>query len=659
MQKRGLFFLAAILSVIFLPVADAEISINGPGKSVVNIGDGAVISGYILRDTDTIATFKLILSCTTEQQLLAKSVSLQANAKKDYSEKIVIPEYLEGTCVIKATLDQSNNIIDQASSPTFTISKDLSGTFNIDKEKIKRGDSLSIDAAVTKLDGTLLNGAATLHFKQGETDVFVDTIQISKGKFTYKYDTKENPSGQYTLEIIVQDVYGNAKTFQAGTFLILGDMLIFAEPDKMHYNPGDDIKIKGEATILDKVVDDANVELKLDENTAETDVSKGKFSKSIQVPYTITSGAHIVDVSVEDKFGNRGNAQISIIVDPAPTKLDFTKENESYLPGEVIKIVPVLLDQTGNVIDVDIGVIISNPKGKETFTDTIKSNSEYEFHLADDALPGAWNIHLFAMGKEHDGTILIGEKTLISYVILNQTLFITNSGNIRFSNPIKIEYKSLDKMFTFVKEFTIDTNETAAVNLAKGVEAGVYDIYVADKLFEDVAITKSGWPADKIITFVLGFIALILLIILIWYILGWKRHGRRPMKRNFKEKWHDDKRIVSAHKPRDEREHVSLFKQKMATHVETHKPKIHLRIRKSKEPDEFIYEIPKKKEHTMMPPAGRRDYDPYSFGSEPEGWREPGNTQDEEPKYSYVESSSYEEKEDATKKKKGLFNMFD
>ena len=659
MQKRGLFFLAVMLSIVFLPMADAEISINGPGKSAANIGDEIVMNGHLMRDADTIGTFKLVLSCTTEQQLLAKSISLKANVKKDFSENLVIPEYLEGDCVIKALLDQAGKIIDQASSPTFTISRDLSGSFKIDKEKIKRGDSLTIDAAITKLDGTQFNGIATLHFKQGGTDVFVDTVQINKGKFVYKYNTKENPSGQYIVDAVVQDVYGNAKIFQAGTFLILGDMLIFAEPDKLHYMPGDDAKVSGEATILDRPVDDANVKLKLDENTAETDVSKGKFSKSIQVPYTITSGTHVVDVSIEDEFGNRGNVQVSIIVDPAPTKLDFAKEKESYLPGEVIKIVPVLLDQAGNVIDTEIGVIISNPKGKETFTDTIKSNSEYEFHLADSALPGAWNIHLFAMEKEHDGTIMIGEKTVIDYVILNQTLYITNSGNVRFSSPVKVEYKSLDKIFTFVKEFTIGTNETAAVDLAKGVEPGVYDIYVADKVFEDVAITKSGWPADKIITFLLGLIALVLIILLIRYILGWKRHGRRAVNRNFKDKRHDDKRIVFAHKPRDEREHVHLFRQKMKTHVETQKPKLRLRIKKSKEPDEFVYEIPKKKEHPITPKRENRDYDPYSFGNEPDEWREQKNTYKDEPKYSYVESSSYEEKEDIAKKKKGLFNMFD
>ncbi|MEK6839475.1 MAG: hypothetical protein AABX72_00915, partial [Nanoarchaeota archaeon] len=106
----------------------------------------------------------------------------------------------------------------------------------------------------------------------------------------------------------------------------------------------------------------------LGENKIEKEIYDGRFSKSIQIPYTITSGTQTITLEIEDLYGNRGTLPLSIIVDPSPTKLDFTKEKDSYLPHDTVKITPVLVDQAGNVVATDIGIIISNPKGKELFS---------------------------------------------------------------------------------------------------------------------------------------------------------------------------------------------------------------------------------------------------------------------------------------------------
>ncbi len=660
MQKRERALWIVSLWILMMPVVVAELSLQGPGKSIMNIGDEITVSGYMQRDTNTIATFKLMLSCTTELQLLAKSISLQANVRKEFSEDLVIPTYKDGACVIRAVLEAQSTIIDQASSPVFTISRDLSGTFTLNKDTIKRGDTLTIQGTITKLDNTPMSGIATLKFRQGETEVFIDTASITNGQLSYTFVSSNTPSGTYTIDITPQDVFGNTKTFTAGSFTISGEILIFAEPDKLHYHPGERVKIEGEATILDQPVKKATLLLTLKENKAEDDVSNGKFSKAIQIPYTITSGTQTMTIDIEDPDGNRGSLPLSIIVDPSPTKLDFTQEKESYLPGEIVSIVPVLLDQAGEVIDTEIGIIIATPKGKELFTDTIQSNSGYEFQLAENALPGAWKVKLFAMEMEHEGAILIGEQIKLNYLILNNTLYITNKGNVRFSNPLKVEYKSLEKKFTLVKEFAIDANETVSLNLAKGVEPGIYDVYIDNKVFEDIPITKTGLSTEERVVAVLALIALMIFMALLWYVGGWIHHRRKhPFKK--KEIWHD-KKVIAAHHPRDDTEHVKLFKQKMASSMESQKQKMRFKVRKSKEGDEYIYELPTKKERVQ--PQKEPSYPSWDLGrsTEPPGWRESDDQQErKEPSYSFVETSAEQEekKEDVTEKKKGLFNMFD
>lgn len=643
MQKRAELIAFVVLGLL-LPGIAADISLEGPGKRVMNIGDEPTISGYILQHQDMIALFKIVLKCSTEQQLLVKSVSLKADVQKAYSETIPIPLYLDGTCTLDARLESGGKVIDQTSSPPFTLSRDLIGTFSLDKDQLKLGDSVTLTGSLTKLDGAPVTGIATLYFKQNGVDVAVDTKQVGNGKLSYTYTPTEQPAGEYTIHVAAQDFFGNMKTFDAGSFSLAGDVAIFAAPNKLHYSPGEKVKISGEAKILDVPMKKAHLTITLADVVVKDDFSDGRFSDVITLPVGITSGTQIITLAIEDDFGNRGMSTLSLIVDPAAKRLELRKEKENYLPGEVVKFTPVLTDQAGDVIAADIGIIVKNPKGKEVYTDSISSNSDMEFQLLSSALPGTWTVHLFALNQETDGTFLVGEQVLLEYALFNQTLYITNKGNVKFSSPLKVEYKSLERSFTLVKEFSIGSNETIALNLASDVESGVYDIYIADKVFKDIPLIHEGGSGRGILLAVLILITLFLLVLLALYINGWRKHAarqRHPRRRESRE------RIIAAHHPHDEKEHVIRFKQKMATHAESNKPPLKLKIRRRKEPDDFIFELPQKKE--------AKEAEQPSSGHQHSGWNEPVS------RYEFPQQRPAEEREEehAEAKKKGLFNMFE
>lgn len=658
MEKRIAIVLAVLLALIVIPSITADISLQGPGKTVVNIGDQLTLSGYLLRNQDTVGTFKLILSCQGEQQLLVRTLSLQANIQKPFAETVTIPTYVDSPCVIKAIFESQGALLEQASSPSFTISRDLAGTFQIDPQQLKLGDDAKITATITKLDGSPFNGIATIRFKQGTTDLFLDTASIQNSHFTYTFATQDNPSGQYQVEVTAQDVYGNTQTFQAGSFAIAGDLLVFAEPDKLHYSPGEKIKISGEVTILDQPVKRAKINLQLGENKEEDTFSYGTFTQTIHVPAAIHSGTQIISIKVEDEFGNRGFSDLSIIIDPKPTKITLTKDQETYLPGQVVKLTPALLDQADAVINTDIGIIIKNPKGKDIFSDTIISNAEYEVKLAETALPGAWTIHLFALGIKEEATFLVGEQIVLDYTLSNTSLFITNRGNIKFIGPIKIEYKSLDQKFTLLKEFTISPGETITVDLTQGVEPGVYDIMIGDRVFEKINISKNSLSTEDKLTILLGLIAVVLIILLMLYIRGWKRHKHKGHGYPHKPSHPPPVR----YHPKTEEETVRGWRQRFADQMESKKPKLSWKI-KRKGHDEYIYELPKKKERGEQ----SRPYPSWDLErtKEPEGWREPDYTSHwhQEPTSSYQEKAEPKQEPKREKKsddeQKGLFNMFD
>jgi hypothetical protein len=183
---------------------------------------------------------------------------------------------------------------------------------------------------------------------------------------------------------------------------------------------------------------------------------------------------------------------------------------------------------------------------------------------------------------------------------------------------------------------------------------------------------------------ILAIIAAVLLIALFLYIRNWRRHTNRFYTPGSK--------VVSAHHPRSDDDHVSMFKQKMATEVESTRPKTNIKVKHGSSGDYYIYDIPQKKERSERerPPRER-----WTSSEEPPGWREPdswsrgrhkeqryrdytysnSSYRQEESSPVYRESSyqepSYQELEpkfkhyepptqpqEQPKEKKGLFNMF-
>jgi hypothetical protein len=634
MKKR---LLLIVLAFCLVPVVSAEISVQGSGATVMNIGDEITVSGYLLQEEDTLGLFSLLLRCTTEQPLLVRSVSLKGGVQKPFSELLPIPVYLEGDCTVAATLSVGGSVLEEASTPSFTLSHELGGTFSLNAETIKLGDEVVIEGTITKLDGKPLVGVVTLYLKQVGQDVFVDTIQVGSGTFSYEYATQENPAGPYSVEVFAQDMYGNKQSFPVGEFVIASDILLFAEPNKLHFDPGEKVKISGDAIVLDQPLKKGVVYVTFDGETYDDDFVGGSFSLSFQISKTITSGTQTAHVEVEDEYGNRGTQELSLIVDAEPDMIEITKNKESYLPGDVVSVVPTVLDQAGNVIITDVGVIIKNPKGKEVYTDSVASNTPFEFTLSSTAAPGGWSVEAFSLDLEEEATLLVGEQVGLVYLLVNDTLYITNTGNVKFLGPLKITYQGTQD-YTMVKEFNIGANTTIKYALADDVDAGVYDITVEDQVFNNVEITGDYVTTEDIIVYVLIGVVVLMLILLVLYILNWKKHVKRRRKRKKPE-------YVGVKHARSADDHTRAFKQKMQDHVSGKQKTLKMRVRKKKEPDEYIYELPMKKERVHEP-----QLDDHSWGqSDPLGWGE-----SDESSHSLVAS----EKEDNPEKKKGLFDMF-
>lgn len=624
-----------LIFILLMPIVSAELVIQGPSQTTFNLGDEINVFGYVLQPSNMVAQFKLILSCGSDRLLMIRTISLSANIKKEFSETFPITYLEDESCKIKAVLQQGNNILEQSESNEFTISKQLSGNFEINKNILRLGEELKITGEVYKLNGNPIDGTGTIYFKQENEDYLIDSIQITDGAFTYITQTRENPAGIYSIEFQANDISGNQETFLVGTFEIISTINISAEINKLHVLPKEKIKIFGEASILDKPIEKGKVRITLEEQEYSVDLVKSSFTHTILIPEDIASGKHDIEVFIEDEYGNTGSAEVSIIVIPKYSGIEILKDKDSYYPGDIVKVTPILRDQAGDIIEKEVVIKIHTPDKKEAITDKIMSNSLYEFTLLSNAPPGTWVVEILSDSIKERINIFVNEKTQLEYTLINQTLLITNIGNIEFDGPIKIELKGFEKATTLIKDISIDVNETVKIPLWKDVKTGVYDIQIEDKRFTNVEIVGKPKKDHPWIIYVL---ILIVLLIIIFLLLNIKKYNIQRLKRKMEIRKiiRENRKLASQKGPKSEKESIKDFEIKMSMELDNKKKPLSFRFKKSKG-DSYIYELPKKKESTSYPEY--REYKEPSYSS-----------------YSRLESK--EESQDVTKKKKGLFDMF-
>ena len=158
-MKRGLLY--CFMALFLLPVVLADISLQGPGLSTANIGDELHLSGYLLQDEDMTGLFKLVLSCSGDQPLLTRFVSLKANQQKSFTEVFPVPATVEGDCVVSASFESNGVSMDTESTSSFVISHELTGGFSVSPSALSLGEELVIEGQVTTQQGEAIDGTAT------------------------------------------------------------------------------------------------------------------------------------------------------------------------------------------------------------------------------------------------------------------------------------------------------------------------------------------------------------------------------------------------------------------------------------------------------------------------------------------------------------------
>lgn len=531
MKKRLLLFLLVIL----IPSVFATINFDSFESDEYNYGDEIQPQGYVFVEDAISGFFKLALDCDgTTFNLPITLLSLESGEKKNFPAELSIPKItisrsLEGSCVIKATLVSNNEVVDSETSDIFYITQELKGDFTIDETRIQAGKSFNLEGDITNLNDVSTDGSAEIYFEDEER-FLVDIASIKNGKLDYTYESTSIPAGTYDIDVLVNDVYGNQHLFSdVAEFTLITELYIFAETDKKVVDPGEKIKVSGDVrTILQESVDSATVQITLGDQKYVTKLKGSKYDYDLSVPEDIKSGTQKILVEVSDGQGNKGSTETFVDISVVPTDLELEFDQSSYQPGDVIGATAMLYDQGGDLIRDFVDVTFYDPSGDLLLEDSSRVNEKQQYSLDLFAVPGMYSYK--AVYKELDikGTIQVETVSKIDVELNNQTLVISNTGNVNYKESIVLVFNNGE--YEISEKLSLRPGAVREIDLADMVPSGSYSLVItydgSDEEYGLVNVVGKGKRSFNLIYAIL----VVIFVGLLGYVAYSKKRKNRSVR---------------------------------------------------------------------------------------------------------------------------------
>lgn len=489
-MKRGLFLVLII--ILFLPLVSATISITGPAKTQYNIGEEIDLSGYIQETEDLSGELQFSLVCNGKTNKF-QEVDIDINAGEEISfSQLTLPTVtatssMQGLCKIKGDILVNSAVTETASSSSFEISEDLEGSFSLDQAQIQLGDTITVTGTITDLDGDALEGSAEIYFESQGEEYFMDFVNIESGVLSYSNSFTNGGAASYKINLIVRDSYGNEQEFNnVESFTVLDDLQVTIDTNVQTLSPGDTLNVFGDVkTVLQDYVSTATVDISLDDDTQSTSLADSKFTQDISIPSTITSGQHTITVEVEDIYGNAGSSSLKIEVEAQATKIENKISNGTLNPEDQVSIGVTLYDQADDVMTDYVTLEVYDSKSRLITQTDIASEESITYKIPQFAPPGEWTVKSYYLDTETQqeqisasDSIFINELQKLDFQIVDTLLYITNVGNVKYTDDVDIEVTGLDQDYLIKKTKNLGVNETIVIDLSEELPSGTYTISI-------------------------------------------------------------------------------------------------------------------------------------------------------------------------------------
>ncbi len=368
-----------------------------------------------------------------------------------------------------------------------------------------------------------------------EINFYKNTISIPSGgqwnrdeSLVLSRSITGNSIGDCKIKAYLGNDYALTNSFQ-----ISDSITVSTNISQTSFNPGDTVFLKGVATRADQNPANGYAEISLlDGNSTilsqNGTVNNGYFSMNLSIPNDTASGSYLVNLKIYEKdflgtITNHGSSDDNIYVNQVPTSLEIIFDNSRVMPGTDMSVKEVLYDQTGIKINSTGFLTVKDNNNKIISQVQVSTDNFTNFSIASDQAPANWSVVAVSNRINSYSTFTILENENISTSIINNTVIITNNGNVPFNRTILVKvgnqslnldvYIPVDQSKKWVLtapdgQYNVQViNDGMITGAVVGLTGSAIDIKKAGSDFLSIAKLPAVWI---FVIFILGAVAFIL-----------------------------------------------------------------------------------------------------------------------------------------------------
>jgi hypothetical protein len=204
-------------------------------------------------------------------------------------------------------------------------------------------------------------------------------------------------------------------------------------------------------------------------------VNDGEFNLSLDIPRKVHSGSYEINVRAYDKddqkaIANEGSLNGLFKINQIIELMDIAFDKTEIAPGENLVYTVLLYDQAEDQAKEEVEASVIKPDGSISEKVLTFSGSHNTLLTKKNSAPGYWAIEAKSGTFEYKKTFYIKEFENVSFSIINETLSITNTGNVPFNKPLKLSIGE----FSEIKDMNLEVGATKKFKLS--APNGVYSI---------------------------------------------------------------------------------------------------------------------------------------------------------------------------------------
>tara|TARA_Y100000310_G_scaffold345113_1_gene461875 strand:- start:2347 stop:4779 length:2433 start_codon:yes stop_codon:yes gene_type:complete len=481
----------------------AAITLEPIDQTIFNVGDPVTVEGTVAVDSDVRGDFLIQLVCgDTTTNLLRKLYSFDSETEWQFSESLFVFSDTSGECYFKAVVNDGNSELYAAQLTAIEVTNELNLDLTLDKNATLLGGMVEIAGTVSKASGELVTGSAVITLKESGSTFLSVSTPIENGDFSHSLGPLLTPGGTYDVEVIVRDSVGNSQQGSL-SLSILSDITVEMSFSPSEVFPGETVNIDGVFSYgQEGLQGSASIALILDGEEIELGETNERFSYEWNVPSSMVPGLQSVLVTVEDSFGNTGEALQTITIKPSPSSLDHIVDSE-VLPGNDIMLQSNVLDQSGNVLDRTVQMSVRN--GVDILWESVGQSGESQaYHIEDFTPPQElvlWSSYQLTADEQSasgetelvkQSQFSIGELKEVESSIEGSELMVINVGNVRYAEELSFTLVG-ENEYDIFKFVDLMPGENVTFNIGLDVPEDDYSILLPfEAAAQEVSVVDSA-----------------------------------------------------------------------------------------------------------------------------------------------------------------------